>query len=59
MAQPIPLTLTPKGADPADRLADAVDNIPMPSSPRWSFCNSCTTAVSWTYCADWWALETG
>jgi uncharacterized protein YjgD (DUF1641 family) len=25
MAQPIPLTLTPKGADPADRLADAVD----------------------------------
>jgi uncharacterized protein YjgD (DUF1641 family) len=25
MAQPIPLTLTPKGADPADRLADALD----------------------------------
>jgi uncharacterized protein YjgD (DUF1641 family) len=25
MAQPILLTLTPKGADPADRLADAVD----------------------------------
>jgi uncharacterized protein YjgD (DUF1641 family) len=25
MAQPIPLTLTPKGADPADRLADALE----------------------------------
>jgi uncharacterized protein YjgD (DUF1641 family) len=25
MAQPIPLTLTPKGTDPAERLADALD----------------------------------
>lgn len=25
MAQPIPLTLTPQGADPAERLADALD----------------------------------
>lgn len=25
MAQPIPLTLMPKGADPADRLSDALD----------------------------------
>ena len=23
-------------------------SIPTPSSPRWNFCSSCTTAVSWT-----------